>query len=152
MDKQRLFKLMAIGVIAIALPAIPIIFLFAPEMIIIESITSGEVEEILYERVEKHNQAIEKNPALTKIVVVARTDPHLLADEELEIFLANERRLFGGWEIAWHRYQTGHLSKDRWKIWDQWFIDEARRCPEICWTENRKHFSKSFLLHVDRSI
>lgn len=152
MNKQRLFKLAAIGVIAVALPAIPTIFLFAPELIIFESIAGSEVEEMLYERVEKHNQAIEKNPALTKIVTIARTDPLLLADEELEIFLANERRLFGGWEIAWHRYHAGHLSKDRWKVWDQWFIDEARRCPEICWTENRKHFSKSFLQHVDRSI
>ena len=114
------------------------------------SISSDEVDELLYRNLDEYQLAIDRSPELTTAVSKALTSPDSLSDKETNLYLNHERRFFGGWEMAFNYGEGGHLDSDRFAIWDNWYRTEMARRPAMAWTANRKDYSIAFAAHVER--
>jgi len=117
------------------------------------TISSQEVDEYLYKKLDEYVRPYDEDPSLANIFNTAITNPDEPTVTDRQTYLALERKLFSGWEIAWSYRNEGYLDGHRFDEWDSWYIDEIRRRPSFAWTENRKHFSFSegFVRHVDES-
>jgi len=115
-------------------------------------ISSAEVGDILYERLDEYNRAILEDPAIATIITTAERSPGELSEENRDIYLAYQRAFFDGWEAAMIYNDQGLFDADRWNVWDTWHIDEVRRRPKFGWTENRKFYAGDFVHHVDNSL
>lgn len=114
------------------------------------TLTSREVDVILFERSRQANRLLIEASDLADIVVTAETAPETLSPPDRRRFLAYQHDFFDSWEIAWYYREDGILDEATWSDWDEWFTTEARRRPAFAWTENRRHFTgESFRRHVD---
>lgn len=116
------------------------------------AISSREVDRILYKHLDEYKRTYSDDPQLARIFSTAINNPDLLSPADREIYLAREREFFGGWEVAWIYRDAGYFDNDRYKLWDTWYIEEARRRPKFAWTENQEHFSLAFAQHVSQSL
>ena len=117
------------------------------------TISSQEVDEYLYKKLDEYVRPYDEDPSLANIFNIAITNPDELTATDRQTYLTLERKLFSGWEIALSYRNEGYLDGHRFDEWDSWYIDEIRRRPSFAWTENREHFSFSegFVQHVDES-
>ena len=113
------------------------------------SISSDEVDELLYRHLDEYQLAIDRSPELSTAVNKALTSPDALSDKEINLYLNHERRFFGGWEMAFNYGEGGHLDSDRFDIWDDWYRTEMARRPAMAWTANREGYSVAFAAHVE---
>ena len=123
-----------------------------PRVSDIGAISSRQVDNMLYRRLDEYQQAYRESTHLQAIVTTALTSPADLDSDERRIYIDHERRFFGGWEAAWEHHLEGHLDAERFSVWDNWYIAETRRRPSFAWTENRKRYAKGFADHVDDSL
>ena len=118
-----------------------------------ETLSSKEVDTMLFERVRELNTMMIESPDLARIVINATNDPESLSPENRLRFLAYQHVFFDSWEMAWLYHEDDILDAETWQSWNSWFVNEARLRPEFGWTENRRHFTGgSFRQHVDRSL
>ena len=115
-------------------------------------ISSEEVDSHLYERLDVYTRSFNEVPGMAKVLTKALSDPDRLTDEQRRKYIVHERRFLNTWEAAWEYRETGRLDKDRFRVWDEWYIGELRRRPEFVWQDNRHHFPEEFVLHVDSAI
>lgn len=113
---------------------------------------SGELDEMLNDRLDAYLSVYENDPNLTTVFATAMEHPDQLSDRDRQRLIAQERQFIYGWELAWTSRLDGHLDFDRYNEWNSWYIGEIQRRPTFVWTENRTHFSEAFAMHVDQSI
>lgn len=144
-------KTLAAIFLIIAVPAV--LLLLIPRTGNFGTISSDEVDDYLYAKLDEYVRPYDEDPNLANIFTKAMTNPNDLSTTDRQIYLALERKLFSGWEIAWTYKREGYFGGDRYSEWDSWYIAEVRRRPAFVWTENREHFSYSeaFVKHVDES-
>jgi len=113
-------------------------------------LTSREVDNLLYERLNGYERAFEQAPDLARLLNQAMTDPEQMTLDDRREYLSHERRFFSGWEAAYEYLRSGDLEPERFDVWDEWYVNELRRRPDFAWDENRQYFSEQFVAHVDR--
>ena len=121
-----------------------------PQATSLWSISSNEVDDLLYENLADYRDEFNNTPGLPDIFRQALTSPDQLTDEERSLYLEHERKFFSGWETAYTYGDAGYLDRERYTVWDNWYRDELKRRPDFAWDENRDHFSQAFASHVDR--
>jgi len=153
MKKQIRQEHIFLSAIFLIVAVIAVLLLLIPQTENFGTISSDEVDDYLYKKLDEYVAAYEEDSRLTNIFTTAITNPDELSVSDRQTYLALERKLFSGWEIAWTYKREGYFGGDRYSEWDSWYIDEVRRRPSFVWTENRKHFSYSeaFVQHVDES-
>jgi len=118
-----------------------------------ETLSSNEVDLIVFERVRDANSMLVNNSELADLVIRASRQPDDLTEAERLRYLAYQHIFFDSWEIAWMYHEDGILEEPTWQEWDEWFIGEAKRRPAFGWTENRHNFTgEPFLRHVDANV
>ena len=144
-------KILAAFFLVIAVFAV--LLLLIPRADNFATISSQEVDESLYKKLDEYVRPYDENPSFANIFNTAITNPDELTVTDRQTYVTLERKLFSGWEIAWSYRNEGYLDGHRFDEWDSWYIDEIRRRPSFAWTENREHFSFSegFVQHVDES-
>ena len=118
-----------------------------------ETLSSNDVDMIIFERVSAANTMLIENGELAKILIQAASEPAAMSEVDRRRYLAYQHNFFDSWEIAWIYYQDGILDESTWEEWDRWFTEEANRRPVFGWTGNRHHFTgQAFRQHVEARI
>ena len=153
MKKQIRQEHILLSAIFLIVAVIAVLLFLIPQTENFGAISSDEVDDYLYKKLDEYVLAYEEDPRLANIFTTAITNPDELSVTDRQTYLALERKLFSGWEIAWTYKRDGHFGNDRYNEWDSWYIGEVSRRPSFVWTENRDHFSYSeaFVQHVDES-
>lgn len=153
MTKQIRQEHKKLAAIFLIFAVIAVLLLLIPQTEKFGTISSREVDEHLYNKLDEYVRPYEEDSSLADIFTTALTNPDELSVTDRQVYLALERKLFSGWEIAWTYREEGYFDDHRYSEWNSWYIDEVRRRPSFVWTENRKHFSYSeaFVQHVDES-
>jgi len=153
MKKQIRQEHILLSAIVLTIAIVAVLLFLIPQTENFGTISSDEVDDYLYKKLDEYVRAYEEDPRLAKLFTTAITSPNELSVTDRKTFLALERRLFSGWEIAWTYKREGYFGDDRYREWDSWYIGEVMRRPAFVWTENREHFSYSeaFVQHVDES-
>jgi hypothetical protein len=117
------------------------------------TLTSQEVNVVLYERTRAFEEMLVEAPALADIVIVATGGSDALSEADRLRYLAYQHVFFDTWEIAWDYHDDGILDDPMWDSWNAWFVSEARRRPDFGWTQNRHNYTgPGFIRHVDESV
>jgi len=153
MNQSRLTYWTSIAEIISAVAIVISLLYVAYEFRRSETLSSKEVNSMLFERVREMNFMLIENPDLAEIVIRATEDPASLSPEDRLRYLAFQHVFFDSWEVAWLYHEDGILDEPTWQEWDGWFSGEARLRPIFGWTENRRHFTgESFRQHVEASL
>ena len=113
------------------------------------SISSSEVDDLLYRNLDDYQQTIDRSEFLQAVMRKALTAPDTLNDEESMAYIEHERRFFTGWEMVFNYGEGGYLEADRFEVWDSWYRSEMERRPEFAWSENKAAYSIAFAAHVE---
>ena len=114
-----------------------------------QTLTSREVEDIVYSRMLEMDRLIIETPDLAKLVLRASDDSdHLTPDERIRL-LAYQHVFFDSWESIWYYHTEGILDDQAWASWNSWFVDEAQRRAAWVWEDNRHNYNGTFLTYVD---
>ena len=142
-----------LAAIFLIIAVLAVLLLLIPRTGNFGTISSDEVDDYLYAKLDEYVRPYDEDPNLANLFTKAMTNPNDLSTTDRQTYLALERKLFSGWEIAWTYKREGYFGGDRYSEWDSWYIAEVRRRPAFVWTENREHFSYSeaFVKHVDES-
>ena len=149
MRKQSQQELMTYGVTFGVISVVAVLWFLIPRVENFSWISSRQVDNLLYQRLDGYEQIFRDAPDLAALMTQALTDPEQMTLQQRREYLSHERRFFGGWEAAFEHAVEGHLDRDRFEVWNQWYTDELRRRPEFAWEENRQYFSARFVAHVD---
>ncbi|MGI9261972.1 MAG: hypothetical protein ACR2QR_08050 [Woeseiaceae bacterium] len=148
-NQQRMYTLSAaIGMISL----VAVLWYLIPRVENFSAISSNEVDDLLYERLDSYEQALRNNPELSAVVQTALTAPENLDDDARQLYISHERRFFGGWEVAWEHHSAGYFEPERFNVWDSWYVEETHRRPDFAWRENRSNYSTAFVRHVDELL
>lgn len=153
MKKQMRQEHKTLAAIFLIIAVLAVLLLLIPRTGNFGTISSDEVDDYLYAKLDEYVRPYDEDPNLANLFTKAMTNPNDLSTTDRQTYLALERKLFSGWEIAWTYKREGYFGGDRYSEWDSWYIAEVRRRPAFVWTENREHFSYSeaFVKHVDES-
>ncbi len=149
MRKQSHQDLITYGATFGIISVVAVLWFLIPRVENFGSISSDEIEHLLYQRISGYEQTFRNTPDLAALLNQAMTDPEHMTLEERREYLSHERRFFGGWEAAFEHNSNGHLDAERFRVWDEWYVTELRRRPDFAWAENRQFFSDEFARHVD---
>lgn len=117
-----------------------------------QTLTSRDVENIVYSRMMELDKLLIENPELVNIVVKASDHSGEITREELKRFLAYEHIYYDSWETLWYYYKEGVMEEGAWNSWDDWFILDSRQRSIIGWKGNRKNYAGGFLKMVDNNL
>jgi hypothetical protein len=148
---RKEYKVLAALILIVAVYVV--LLLLIPRSDTFGTISSHEVDEYLFEKLDEYVRPYEEDPNLANIFTIALNNPDALTASDRQIYLDLERKLFSGWETAWSYKNEGYFDTSRYDEWDSWYANEVRRRPSFVWTENKKHFaySEGFVQHVDES-
>ena len=152
MKKQKIRERITLATIVLTTIAFAALIALFPRLRNIETISSGDIDQILYERLDHYNEAIRGMPGLADIILAAENNPDHLTEVDRQVYLGYQRKFFDSWETAWAYNNAGSFDADRWNAWNFWFVNETKRRPKFGWLENRHYYSGTFLLHVDNSL
>jgi hypothetical protein len=113
------------------------------------SISSNEIDELLYRNLDDYQSAIDRSEYMQQVMRKALTEPATLSDDEKILYVELEHRFFGGWEMVFNYGEGGYLAEDRFATWDSWYRSEMERRPGFAWTENKPAYSAAFAAHVE---
>lgn len=117
-----------------------------------QTLTSTDVETILYERMLEMDRLLIENPYLADLHVMLAERPESLTPADRERFLAYEHIFYDSWELAWTAHEDEVLNEDAWADWNGWFAAEAGRRDPSGWTGNRQNHGEAFARFVERSV
>ena len=143
-QSHNVLMLLAGGVLVLALAVI-----WLPRADSLWSISSTEVDDLLYRSLDDYQRAIERSDELRMIMQKALTAPDTLSGDERAMYVSHERRFFNGWEMVFNYGDGGYLSEERFQVWDNWYRAEFERRPRFAWTENKALFVAAFVNHVE---
>ena len=75
-----------------------------------ETLSSNEVDIMIFERVREANTMLIENGELARIVIQANSRPEALSESDRLRYLAYQHIFFDRWETAWIYYQDGILG------------------------------------------
>ena len=152
MNKRKILRSKSMAAIAKVAATLTALLILAPVIQNLNTIRSSEVDALLYKYLDRYNNAIRDDPGVAELIVSAETNPDTLTEENRRKYLTYQRKFFDKWEGAWTFYNAGQLDRDRWEMWNSWFVAEATRRPQFGWAQNKMHYSGYFLLHVEEAI
>lgn len=152
MNKPKLQTIVSIAEIISALAIVVSLIYATNEFKRSQTITSRDVENIVYTRMMEMDKMLIENPDFVNIFVEASEDSGNLAKEEMIRFLAYEHIYYDSWETLWYYYKEGVLDKEAWNSWNQWFLSDSKERPIIGWKGNRKNYDGEFLNMVDNEL
>lgn len=117
-----------------------------------QTLTSTDVETILYERMLEMDRLLIENAYLADLHAKVSAQPESLTPAERERFLAYEHIFYDSWEMAWTAHQDEVLNEGAWTDWNGWFVAEAGRRHPSGWAGNRKNHGEDFARFVDASV
>lgn len=116
------------------------------------SISTYEVDNLIYEILASYELTLQNDPALTNVIKRALTAPESLDDDDRSLYVSHERRFFSGWQVAWEHHSAGYFEPQRFEVWDAWYVEETHRRPIYAWHENKGEYSPSFVRHVELAL
>lgn len=116
------------------------------------TLTSTDVETILYERMLEMDRLLIENADLAGLHAKLAEQPESLTLAERERFLAYEHIFYDSWELAWTAHEDEVLNEEAWADWNGWFVVAAGRRHPLGWTGNRQNHGEAFARFVDRSV
>ena len=131
---------------------VALLLYFVPRVQNPGSISTYEIDDLIYEILASYELTLQNDPALTNVIKRALTAPESLDDDERILYVSHERRFFSGWEVAWEHHSAGYFEPQRFKVWDAWYVEETRRRPIYAWHENKREFPPSFVRHVEEAL
>ena len=152
MKKHYQASLITYGATSGFIITVAVLLFLIPRVENFSSLSSHEIDDALYERLDWYEQVFKEEPDLAVLLQQALTEPEKLTVQQRHEYLSYERRFFGGWEAAYEHTMSGYLDAERFEVWDKWYVNELRRRPEFVWQENRGYFSPAFAEHVDRAL
>ena len=152
MNKQNQQRINTLLITTGAIILVAMLLYLIPRAQNFGSISSDEVDDLLYERLASYELALQSDPVLAGIIRKALTAPDTLDDEDRDLYVSYERRFFSGWEIAWEHHSAGYFEPQRFNVWDAWYVEETHRRPIYAWLENKSEFSASFVRHVEEAL
>ena len=118
-----------------------------------QTLSSNDVDKILFERVQEMNGMLIQVPDLANLVLLAQNRSSEIKDADRIRYLAYQHMFFDSWEVSWLYHEDGILDDRSWQEWNEWFASEARARPLFGWVENRRHFpGAEFMDHVDQLL
>lgn len=153
-DRRRinLQTVVALAEIVTAVAVVVSLLYAASEFRRSRTLTSTDVETILYERMLEMDRLLIENAYLAEVRVVLAEQPESLTPADRERFLAYEHIFYDSWELAWIAREDDVLNEEAWNDWNGWFVAEAQRRPRMGWTGNRKNHGEEFARYVDRQL
>ena len=113
------------------------------------TLSSREVDVLLFERSGHANRMLIETPGLAEIVLTGRTNPEKLSAADWLRFETYQRTWFNTWEIAWYHHDDGILDEVTWIEWNNYFELAAQRRNVNVWSKIRIDFQGDFRTHVD---
>jgi len=113
------------------------------------TLTSTDVQTILYARMLEMDRLLIENGELADILIAVATGAQPLTPGDTVRYLAYEHIFYDSWELAWIAHDDGVLEDDAWEGWNAWFVAEAKRRSPLGWAGNRKNHGDDFVRFVD---
>ena len=113
------------------------------------TLTSTNVQTILYSRMLEMDRMLIENGELADILIAVATDAQSLTPGDTVRYLAYEHIFYDSWELAWIAHDDGVLEDRAWAGWNEWFVAEVRRRAPLGWAGNRKNHGDDFVRYVD---
>lgn len=153
MTQQKLQIATVVAEIVSATAIVVSLLFVAYELRQSSTVTSRDVELILFERAREANRIVIENESLARLIIdIESGAPTSSATDSLR-YLLHRLDFYNSWEVAWSYHADEILTTDAWKEWNAWYASEAARLPRFAWQDNRHHFTgESFRQHVDRVI
>ncbi len=149
MSRTRLETVVSLAEIVTALAVVASLLYAASEFRRSQTLTSTDVETLLYQRMLERDRLLIENPELAELQITAARRPEALSPAQMARFLAYEHVFYDSWELAWSAGRDGVLGEAAWNDWNGWFVAEARRRPRAGWTGNRRNHSDGFVRYVE---
>jgi hypothetical protein len=150
MNHQRLQSYAAIAEVLGAFAIVVSLIYAGYELRRSSTISSLEVEMLLYEREREHNAVLFETRDMAEIVILAGGAADELQGADRLRYLEYEHDFLDSWEIAFTYHTDGILDDESWSGWDSWFSQQMRNLPLFAWEENRHNFLPGpFMDHVD---
>jgi len=152
MRKISLQTVVSLAEIVTAVAVVVSLLYAASEFKRSQTLTSTDVETILYDRMLEMDRLLIENQDLADTTVAARDQPENLTPADKTRFLAYEHIFYDSWELAWTAQQDGVLDEKAWDDWNRWFVEEAKRRSAFGWTGNRKNHGADFIRYVEAQV
>jgi hypothetical protein len=149
MDSSKLRTYTSIAEIVSALAIVVSLLYAGYEFRHSSTLTSRDVDVLLFERSHNTNRLLLEAPGLAEIVLVGRTNPESLSGADWLRFETYQRMWFNTWEIAWYHHADGILNDVTWNEWDYYFKTAAKRRSSDVWAGIRIDFQGEFRDYVD---
>lgn len=149
MKKSNLSMIVSIAEIISSLAIVISLFYVVNEYQRSNTLTSREVENMIYQRMLERDRLIIENIDLAKLTLKVSANPEKLTPDEQLRYLAFEHIFYDSWESAWYYHQEGILEKESWDSWDSWFKSEVKNKPLLSWEGNRQNSNGEFLQYID---
>ena len=150
-SKLQIYALIAEIISAVAI--VVSLLLVAYQLDQSNTVSSLDVDMILYERGLERSRLIMENPDLASILARDSSSTKTFSAQDKLRYLEFYSVMFNTWEIGWYYREKGILSEESWQEWDQWFISETLKLPLFAWTSNRHNFTAiTFRDHVEEVL
>ena len=154
MEQSKLQSYASIGEIISAVAIVVSLIYAGYEFRQSETLSSREVETLLFERFREMNQLEIQTPGLAEVLIAGVADPAALSPGDRRRFETFERGFYNNWEIAWYYHRDGILDAATWNDWDSYFQQSVQERAAWVWPAIRKDFlsdlaGPKFHDHVD---
>ena len=152
MKKRRLQNIVSITQILSSLAVLVSIILLITEYKRSGVLNEKSVENLVYSRIMELDRLIIENEGFAEIVTKAYAYPDSLSKNEKLRYLAFEHIFYDSWETLWVGYQDGLVEENTWKEWNDWFLSEAKKKPDLAMKGNISNFSPEFIQYIRRDL
>lgn len=148
MKKEKLQTLVSITQILSSLAVIVSIILLITEYRRSGVLNERQIENKVYDRMMELDRLVIENADFASIKLKAYAAPDSLSPLERHRYLAYEHIFYDSWETLWVGYQNGLVEKVTWDDWNEWFLREAAKKPELALLGNESNFSSEFIRYL----
>jgi hypothetical protein len=152
MKKKRLQNIVSITQILSSLAVLVSIILLITEYKRSGILNEKSVENLVYSRIMELDRLIIENEDFAEIITKAYSFPDSLSKNERIRYLAYEHIFFDSWETLWVGYKDGLVEESTWIEWNDWFLSEAKKKPELAMIGNVNNFSPEFIKYIRKGM
>ncbi len=152
MKRIKLDTIVAISNIVSSLVLIVSIIILINEYKQSEIINEKTIENLVYDRMMEMDRMVVENSDLAEILTKAYQYPDSLSGADSIRYLAYEHVFYDSWETLWVGFQNGVVREETWNDWNDWYIREFKKKPQLSWQGNLEHFSTLFLDYLNSDV